>query len=217
VVIDTDELEKLRSEDSKALTVQEFVPFDALDPMYYSGTTYYLVPDGPVGQRPYSVLHEGLVEQERNAICQVVWHGKEQVVVVRPVDGLLTMTALSYDHQVTKPAAFEDEVPKTEINPDELKLIKTLIAASTKKKFDFSVYKDVYTEKLTQLIEAKVAGKEIVAAQPQEHAQIINLMDALKQSVEKLGGQAEAEEKPPMKMAPSKKGRAPAERKKKSS
>ena len=216
VVIDTAELEKLRTEDSKALTVQEFIPSDALDPMYFSGTTYYLVPDGPVGQRPYAVIHQGMVEQDRYAIAQVVWHGKEQVVLIRPVDGLLTMTGLSYEHQVTKPSAFEDETPKAEIAPDEMKLAKTLIAATTKKKFDFSVYKDVYTEKLTQLIEAKVAGKEIVAAQPHEHAQIINLMDALKQSVEKLQVAGD-EEKPPQKMAPSKKGRSESARKKKSS
>src|ERR1022692_3197516 len=58
VVIDTAELDKLRTEDSKAITIQEFIHSDALDAMYFSGTTYYLVPDGPVGQRPYAVLHE---------------------------------------------------------------------------------------------------------------------------------------------------------------
>ena len=216
VVVDTAELEKLRTEDSKALTLQEFIPSDALDPMYYTGTTYYLVPDGPVGQRPYAVLHQGMVEQDRHAIAQVVWHGKEQVMLVRPVNGLLAMTALSYDQQVTKPSAFDEDVPKVEVAPEEVKLVKALIGAATRKKFDFSIYKDVYTEKLTQLIEAKVAGKEIVAAPPQEHAHIINLMDALKQSVDKLQ-QGQEPEKPPKKMAPSKKKATPAVRKKKSS
>ena len=126
------------------------------------------------------------------------------------------MTALSYEHQVTKPSAFDEEVPKVEIAPEEKKLVKTLIDAQTSKKFDFSKYKDAYTEKLTQLIEAKVAGKEIVAAQPQEHAHIINLMDALKQSVEKLQG-SQGVEKPPKKMAPSKKAPSKPVRKKKSS
>ena len=216
VVIDTAELDKLRTEDSKALTIKEFVASDALDAMYLTGSTYYLVPDGPVGQRPYAVLHEGMVEQKRHAIAQVVWHGKEQVMLIRPVNGLLAMTGLSYDYQVTKPAAFDEEVSKIEIAPDEKKLAKTLIDAATSKKFDFSKYKDAYTEKLTQLIEAKVAGKEIVAAQPQEHAHIINLMDALKQSVEKLQ-QGQEVEKPPKKMAPSKKAPSKAVRKKKSS
>jgi DNA end-binding protein Ku len=73
VIVDTDELEKLRTEDSKALTIQEFIPADALDPMYYCGTTYYLGPDGPVGQRSYSVLHQGMVEQDRYAIVTYCW------------------------------------------------------------------------------------------------------------------------------------------------
>jgi DNA end-binding protein Ku len=113
------------------------------------------------------------------------------------------------------------------VAPDELKLINTLIKASSTDKADLSGYKDVYTQKLTQLIEAKVSGKELVAPPSQEPAQIINLMDALRQSVEKVQKTAapaaaktaarKAAAKPPRKMAPSK-GTKPAEvRKKKSS
>jgi DNA end-binding protein Ku len=104
--------------------------------------------------------------------------------------------------------------------PEELKLIKMLIDSSTGKEFDFAKYKDVYTEKLSKLIEAKVAGQELVAPPAQEQAQVINLMDALKQSVERMQkGQAPAaEEKPPAKAAPSKRGRGAQEgRKRKSS
>ena len=70
VVIDTDELERLRTEDPKAITIQEFIAPDALDPLYFKETTYYLVPDGPVGQRPYAVLYQGLVEQKRYGIAR---------------------------------------------------------------------------------------------------------------------------------------------------
>jgi len=97
--------------------------------------------------------------------------------------------------------------------------VKTLIDASTSKKFDFSQYKDTYTEKLTTLIEAKVQGKEIVAPPVHEHAQIINLMDALKQSVaqvQKPGAAAEEAEKPPKKMAASKRKEAGGKQKRKS-
>lgn len=216
VVVDTDELDKLRSEDSKAITIQEFINPNALDPVYYSDSTSYLVPDGPVGQRPYAVLLQGMVEQKRYAIAQIVWHGKEKTVLLRPLDGLLAMTILSYDHQIAKPSNFEEEIPKEQGAPEELKLVKSLIDAQTKKKFDYSIYKDVYTEKLTALIEAKVAGKELVAPPAQQHAHIINLMDALKQSVASMQKGQEVE-KPPQKIAPSKKERTPAVRKKKSS
>jgi DNA end-binding protein Ku len=217
VVIDPNELDKLRTEDSKALTIQEFVPNNAIDPMYYSGATHYLVPDGPIGQRPYSVLMQSMVQEKRHAIAQVVWHGKEKVVLLRPVGGLISMSSLSYDQEITKPSAFADEVPAVEIAPEEVKLTKLLIDATTNKKFDYAKYKDTYTDKLAQLVEAKVAGKEIVAPPAQEHGHVINLMDALKQSVKNLQKGGEKDEKPAKKMAPSKKERTAVARKKKSS
>jgi len=186
-----------------------------VDPVYYGGKTYYFVPDGPVGQKPYTVLCDAMADLDRHAIAQVVFHGREQVVVLRPVGGLLAMTVLSRDPEVTKPAAFTEEAPKAAATPEEKKLAETLVATATARKFDFSKYRDLYTEKLTRLIEAKVAGQEIVA--PQEaHATIINLMDALRKSVAKLqpAGAAEGAAKPPKKMAPSRRPGAPARKRK---
>src|SRR5262249_38519257 len=165
------------------------------------------VPDGPVAQKSYVVLQKAMVELGRYAIARVVMHGKEQVVWLRPMDDLLSMTILNYDNEVAKPSAFEEEIIKPAIEADELKLAKTLIEASTAQQLDYAKYKDLYTEKLTQLVEAKVAGKEIVAAPVHEHAHIINLMDALRQSVAKVQGSATvaASAKPPKKMAASRK------------
>jgi DNA end-binding protein Ku len=214
VVVDPAELDKLRSEDDKAISISEFIHLDDLDPVYSTGRSYYLIPDGPIAQRPYAVLHKAMIELKRHGIARVVMHDKEQVVLVRPMNGLLTMTLLHYDNQITKPSTFEDEIVKPEIEPEELKLARTLIEASTPKKFDFAKYKDVYTEKLAQLIEAKVAGRELVAAPVHEHAQIINLMDALKQSVAQVQGTET--EKPPKKMAASPRKQERGARKKKS-
>src|SRR6266478_10209490 len=212
VIVDTDELDKLRTEDEKAINIETFVSPDAVDPIYYSGKSYYLVPDGPVGQKAYSVVLQGMVDEKRYGIANVVFHGREQIVLIRPYEGLLTMEVLSYENQVTKPSAFAEEAPKTEILPEELKLAKTLISASTVKKFDLSVYKDRYTEKLAQLVEAKIAGKEIVAPPAHEGPQVINLMEALKQSV----AQSKKEAKPTRIMEPSVPKREKAARKRKS-
>ncbi len=225
VVIDPEELDKLRSESDKAVKIDAFINADALDPLYYSGQDYYLVPDGPVGQKPYVLLHQGLVEENRCAVAQVVMHGKERVVLLRPIGKLLAMTMLSYQTQVVKPENFEGEVPDQDVTGPEMDLVKTLIKAQTPAKFDFSKYKDVYTEKLSQLIEAKVQGKEIVAAPVHEEAQVINLMDALKKSLEMqgvapalaVGGPEPAIEQPPKKMAKSVSKKPAAEKKKKSS
>jgi DNA end-binding protein Ku len=230
VVVDTDELEKLRTEDDKAIRVDVFVAPSAVDDVYLTGKNYYLVPDGPVGAKAYQIICEGMVEEKRYAIAQVVMHGKEQLVMLRPHDGILVMSVLSYSNQVAGTAAFEDEIPKGgSMDPKELELAKTLIKASAADKFDLGKYKDVYTEKLTQLIDAKVAGQELVTPPPSEPAHVINLMDALRQSVERAkqgGGAAEqpaaqaaelAAKKPPRKMAPSKAVKPSETRKRKSS
>lgn len=219
VVIEPEELDKLRTEDDKAIKIDKFISPDALDPMYWD-RTYYLVPDGPVGQSPFAVLRQAMVDENRYALAQVVLSGKEQIVLLRPLEQLLLMTVLSLDNEISKPTAFADQVPRVEVAPEEVKLAKTLIEASTSKTLDYSRYKDVYTEKLMKLIEAKVEGKEIVAPPATEHAQVINLMDALRQSVaqaQQAAAPAEkpaAAAKPPKKMAASVKKTAAAKKKK---
>jgi DNA end-binding protein Ku len=216
VIVDTDELEKLRTEDDKAINIDTFIDPEALDPVYYAGKSYYLVPDGPVGQKPYTVLYEAMEQENRQAIARVVMHGREQLVLLRPLAGLITMTTLNLEQQITKPGAFTEEAPKVAVTSEEMKLAKTLVDAATTKKLDFAKYKDEYTEKLTKLIEAKVAGQEIVTPPVEQHAQVINLMDALKQSVEKLRpGAGKQVARPPKKLAPSTRGRAAAPARKK--
>jgi DNA end-binding protein Ku len=204
VVIDTEEIEKLRKPSDKAVTIDAFVAPDSIDPIYLAGRSYYIVPDGPVGQKPYGLLYQAMVEKNRYAVAQVIFSGREQLVVLRPMDGLIAMSMLSYDDQLKKPSAFKDELTKQDISPEELSLAKTLVDASTPKQFDFAKYKDVYREKLTTLIQSKVEGKEIVAPPVQEEAQVINLMDALRQSVARAQqASPEAIDKPAKKMAPS--------------
>jgi DNA end-binding protein Ku len=206
VIVDTEELDKLRTQDDKAITVDAFVAPSTIEPIYLNGKTHYLVPDGPVGQKPYTVLFDAMKEEDRYAVARIILHNKEQLVLLRPVGNVIAMMGLDYEFQVTKPTTFEEEAPKAAYVADELKLMKTLIDASSPADFDLGQYKDVYTERLTKLIEAKVAGQEIVAPPIHEQAQIINLMDALKQSLamkEKKGGKPAASKKPPKKLAPS--------------
>ena len=228
VIIDTDEVQKLRSEDDKAIKIDSLVPADRIDPVYYSGKTYYLIPDGPVGQRPYALIQQSMTEEGLQAVAQVVLSGKEQLVLLRPIDQLIAMSVLEYDAEVKKPAAFEDELVKTDLPQEELNLTKTLLNAYVKDDFDLAVYKDVYTERLTQLIESKVEGKELVSPPSAEEPQVINLMEALKLSVAQAKKTGSAKEPaaakesagkaaPAKKMAPSeKKPRTPAAKKKKS-
>lgn len=135
-------LENLRTEDDKAITISASISPDALDPIYLSGRTYYLLPDAPVGQRPYAVLRQAMVEENRHAIAQVVLHGREQTVLLRLLGNLLAMSILHLEKEITKPAAFADQMPKSVVSPEELEMTKKLIALSTPRTFDFAAYKD---------------------------------------------------------------------------
>jgi DNA end-binding protein Ku len=207
VVIDPAEIEKLRTASDKSIAVDCFVSADEIDPVYHSGRTYYLVPDGPVGQKPYNLLRQGMGEASLHAVARVVISNREQLVLLRPIDNLLGMTVLSYDAEVKKAVAFEDEVTETEASPQEVELTHTLINALVREDFELAEYKDQYIERLTQLIESKVEGKELVTPPSAEEPHVINLMEALKASVQqvKTPAKAGAEAKPPKKMAASKK------------
>lgn len=183
VVVDPEELDKLRTKTDRAVSIDGFVPASAVDGLFFAGKTHYLLPDGVAGERPYALLRHGMIENDVCAIAQVVMSGRELLVLVRPRGKLLVMTGLYYPQKIKKPAEFEDEVDEIEFKPEELALTNTLIGASKIDEFDFDKYSDTYVSKLKKVIEMKVAGQEIVQAPDHEEPKILNLMDALKKSV----------------------------------
>jgi DNA end-binding protein Ku len=202
VVIDTNELDKLRTESEKAISIAAFVEPDAIDPRFFSGKNYYLLPDGPIAPKPYALLYRAMEESKRNAVAQVVFQSREQIVLLRPQDGMFAMNVLNYAAEMKPISEFLDEVPKVEVSPAELKLAKTLTDALDDPDFELSQFKDTYTEKLTKLIEAKVAGQEITAAPEEQPPAAINLMEALQKSLAQAKKQAKTS-KPPKLLAPA--------------
>ena len=203
VVIDPDEIDKMRTPADKSINVQAFVPPEQFDHRYFNGKHHVLLPDGPVGQRSYALLHKAMAETQKYAFAQVVMSGKEQVVLLRPADnGVLVMSGLSYESEVKGMAEFEGEAPKAEVLPAEMGIAKSLIEAMSPDEFDFSQYRNTYTDKLTALIEAKMAGKEVVAAPQEESPQVVNLMEALQKSLS-AAKKAASGSKPPKLNAPS--------------
>jgi DNA end-binding protein Ku len=203
VVIDDEELASVRAQQDHSVNIDGFIAPEKVDPVYFAGRTYYLVPDGPAGGRPYALLVRGMQEAKLVALAQVVVAGREQFVELRPVDGMLVMSVLAYPKKVRLPATYKDELPDEEPSASELALAQTLIGASTLKEFEVERYKDAYVENLTKLIKLKVEGKEIVKAPDLEEPKILNLMDALKKSVAAVGAR---------KMAPSVKAEGAEER-----
>jgi DNA end-binding protein Ku len=183
VIVDEEELDKLRTESDKSIRIDGFIKPEQLSHIYLGGRTYYLTPDGPVGQKPYSLLMKRMEANGVCAVAEVVISQKEQVVLVRPLDGVLAMTVLIRKDEVKPASAFKDEIVESEASEAEVSLADTLIQASTLKDFDFARYRDVYKEKLTKLIQMKIEGKEVVQVHDPEEPKIINLMEALKRSV----------------------------------
>ena len=195
VVIEDEELEKLRTKSDHSVNIEGFVAPDALDPVYHAGRTYYLLPDGAVGQKPYRLLVRGMQESGVHALAQVVISQREQLVLLRPMDDMLAMTILSHQAKVKPADRFRDEIEDSECTPEELQLASMLIDASRLNDFDYGSYTDRYVDKLTELIQLKVQGQDVVQAEDVEEPKIINLMEALKQSVAEAQGAAEAGKK----------------------
>jgi DNA end-binding protein Ku len=214
VVIDPEEVEKLRPKSEKDIAINAFIKPDAVDAAQFSGKSYYLLPDGPVAQRAYNLLTRAMREQKRYAFAQVVMFGKEQIILLRPKGKLLMMSMLAYAGEMKDITEFEGDVAEVEVTANEFKLAKTLTEALATDAFDLSQYKDNYADRLRQLIEAKVQGKEVVAPPEQPAPRISNLMDALQQSLAEAQKKAK---KPPKQVAPSPAAKAAQARKRKSS
>jgi DNA end-binding protein Ku len=209
VEIDPSELEKLRPDEERGITVETFVPPDVVDPAYLAGKTYFLLPDGHVSEKPYQLIASALKAENRHAIGRMMITTREHVVRIRPVDGVLTVDLLEYAAQVRSPADFKDELVDTHPTAPETKLTRQLIVSMSQNDLDLSQYADDYTNRVQELIDAKVEGKELVAAAPAEEPHVVNLMDALKRSMARARNGAN---RPPRRKSASVTKRAPAAR-----
>jgi DNA end-binding protein Ku len=192
VVLDPKELKRLKEDETeRSVSIDVFISPDALDPVYYGDRTYYLTPDGRAGEKPYAVLHRAMVDAGRFGVGTILLSGREHAALVRPLGDLLAVTLLNFHDEVRAPDAYEAEVPETAVSGEELRLARTLIDASSTDDFDFSRYKDEYAGKVLKLIESKGKRKKGGGrAQAGEAPVILNLMDALRQSLAKSKGDA---------------------------
>ncbi|MBO0697633.1 MAG: Ku protein [Zavarzinella sp.] len=181
VTVKREERSDLREQDDKAISIDTFVAPDAIDPIYYSGRTFYLIPNGPAAQKPYAVLMEAMAGHDRHAVARVVLSGRGQIAVVRPFGKLLGMTLLSFEDQIKSPAPFEGEVGTASVSAEERKLAERLLESATSN-FDLTRYKDNYAQKLAKLVESKARrkGRRTGAGEPEA---VADLMDALRKSL----------------------------------
>jgi DNA end-binding protein Ku len=214
VIFTPEELKALEEAGTHTAEITEFVPIEAIDPVYFD-KAYYLAPDKG-GAKPFALLTSALRESGRCALGRWAARGKQYIVMIRPVEDGLVMQQLLYAGEVR---SIKDlEIPKTEVKDAELKLAKMLIEQQASETFDPSAYKDTVSERVEAAVQQKVAGQEItLAAAPEGGAQVIDLMEALRASLEKKappkGREAATEERKPPKRAQPAEVAAPAARK----
>jgi len=183
VMFSPDELKALEEAGTHTADIAEFVPIESVDPVYFD-KAYYLAPDKG-GAKPYALLARALRDTKRCALGRWAARGKQYIVMIRPVENGLVMQQLLYADEVR--SIKDVEIPATEVKPAELKLAHQLIDAQSSEAFDPSAYKDDVKARIEAAIEKKVQqGEEISMAEPAETgAQVIDLMEALRASLEK--------------------------------
>jgi DNA end-binding protein Ku len=182
VMFQPEELKAMEEVGTHTADITEFVPLDSVDPVYFD-KAYYLAPDKG-GAKPYALLAAALRESNKCALGRWAARGKQYIVMLRPVEDGIVMQQLLNAEEVR--SIKDIEIPDTEVKPQELKLAQMLIEQQSVETFDPSQYKDTVTARIEAAIEKKVQGQEITLAEPKEQgAQVIDLMDALRASLER--------------------------------
>ncbi len=183
VTFTPEEIKALEEAGTHSVDISEFVPVESVDPVYYD-KTYYLAPDKGAA-KPYGLLTEALKQAKLCAIGHWASRGKGYIVLLRPVGNVLTLQQLHFASDVRTPA--EIDVPTPDVKPAELKLAQQLIQQQTAERFDPSAYTDDVRARMEAEIQKKVEGKEISVAEvaPEGEGKVIDLMEALRASLEK--------------------------------
>jgi DNA end-binding protein Ku len=180
VVIEAEELNRLRPIKDRALILEQFLPVQEVAPTFFAGRSLYLYPDGPAAQHPYSVLVEALHQAGQGALGRVVLSNQRQLVLVRASSRLLVLDVLHYPSQVRNVGSWEADLPKSAATDSERQLAEQLIALASGP-VDWERYRDTSAEELAALVEAKRA--RLPAPSAAEGPTVLRLLDALKQSV----------------------------------
>ena len=200
VTFEPEEIKALEEAGTHAIEIAEFVPIESVDPVYFD-KTYYLAPDKG-GAKPYALLAQALKQAKRCAVGRWAARGKAYIVMLRPVGDMLTMQQLHFAADV-RPAS-EIEIPKQDVKAAELTLAQQLINQQTAEKYDPSAYTDELRARIQAAIDKKVEGHQIsVSDFPTEGAgKVIDLMEALRASLEKADAAKASTAKLGPRMAP---------------
>ena len=191
VLLDDDELEAVKLESKKTLELTQFVESSEIDPLYYE-KPYYVVPADDLAEEAYVVLREALRDTKKVGLGQLTMRGREYLVSLKPCGRGILMETMRYADEVNKAQGYFRDIDDIKPDPELLDLAEALIERKSGR-FDPTKFKDHYVDALHELIERKrkLKGGKIHAedeALPARGSNVIDLMAALKRSIERPGG-----------------------------
>ena len=182
VELEPEELEAVAIESKRMIEIDTFVPRDEIDDLYLNNP-YYVVPDGEVGQQAFAVIREAIRKEGMVALGKVVFTSREHVMLLEPRGKGLVGVTLRFPYEVRKEEDYCDDVADEKVPKDMLELA-THIVETKKSHFQPEKFDDRYEEALKDLLDKKQHGKKIERPTERAPAKVINLMDALRRSVE---------------------------------
>jgi DNA end-binding protein Ku len=208
VIVEEEDLEAVALQRSNSIEILRFVKLEAVDPVYFD-RTYYLAPASAEAQRrPYVLLLRAMEETGMAAIGKFVLWGKENLSLIRPHGDTLALETLFFAEDVRSKREIEEAVAESEVKKPELDLARQVIE-SISGEFDPEEFRNEYRDDLRRMLEAKLAGQEIAKPEPAPATPVIDLMEALKQSVAETKKQparkASASSEPKRRRAPARK------------
>ncbi len=209
VVIDEEDIAKARPESTRIINLVQFADAEEIDPIYIE-RPYYLAPDGPMAAESFAVIREGM--KGKAGIGKLALYGREYIVAVQPRDKGLVMYTLRTAKEVRSMATIDElETVPEKVKPEEVKLARQVVD-TFHAKLDLSEYRDGYQAELQRIIDAKIAGEEVTATPEEAPPKVVDLMQALRQSLDRVS----AEKKKPAKVAlaasPAKAEKTPAKK-----
>ena len=203
VVIDEEDIEKVRVESTRVISLEKFTDDTAIDPIYLE-RPYYLAPDGPVAREAFAVIREGM--QGKAGIGKVALYGREYLVKVQPREQGLVMYTLRHAAEIRSMEAIDElaDMP-TKVKPEEVKLAKQVMG-TFEGTVDLQEYRDDYQVGLREIIDAKIEGREVVVPEVEAPPKVVNLMEALRKSLDTISATKKAAA--PIARAPAEKKRA---------
>lgn len=182
VEIEPEELEAVQIESTHTIDIDAFVPTEEIDKRYYD-KPYYIVPDGKTGEEAFAVIRDAMKDKERAALARIVMANREHIMAIEPLGKGMLGTTLRYDYEVRDEKDYFKEVRSPKV-PKEMVELAAHILDTKAGHFDTRKFKDQYETALKALVRRKAKGHTIEAPPPPEPSNVINLMDALRQSVQ---------------------------------